>query len=137
MDEVTDAFGTTPSDGEVLEVVRRCVSASLAVPPDRIRPDSRIVDDLGADSLDFVDIVFLLQEQTGVDARSTELGFLTRLDFSSPEVMRDGALQPELVARLARWVPGLADAPRVTPQVLFSHLTVEAVCRMVVAARSP
>lgn len=124
---------------EVFEAVRRCVCRSLAVDAQRVHPSTRIVDDLGADSLDFVDIVFLLEEETGVAARETELGFLTRLDFSSPEVTRNGALQPELLARLGRWVPGLLDAAAagpVTPQLLFSHLTVEAVCRMVIAARN-
>jgi hypothetical protein len=70
-----------------------------------------------------------------VKARSTELGFLTRLDFSSPEVMQNGVLEPTLVARLAPWVPGLQENERITPQVLFSHLTVEAMCRMVLAAQ--
>jgi acyl carrier protein len=119
----------------VLDAVRRCVCTSLAVQPSQVGPQTRLVDDLGADSLDFVDIVFLLEEETGVQARSTELGFLTRLDFSSPEVMQNGVLEPALVARLAPWVPGLAGSERVTPQVLFSHLTVEAVCRMVLAAQ--
>jgi acyl carrier protein len=119
----------------VLDAVRRCVCTSLAVEAAQVHPQTRLVDDLGADSLDFVDIVFLLEEETGVAARSTELGFLTRLDFSSPEVMQNGVLEPALVARLAPWVPGLADGGRITPQVLFSHLTVEAVCRMVLAAQ--
>lgn len=121
---------------DVLEAVRRCVCTSLAVPAERVTPSSRIVDDLGADSLDFVDIVFLLEEETGIAARSSELGFLTKLDFSSPDVMRDGALDPSLVDRLSPWVPGLGEIARVTPAVLFSHLTVEALCRMVLAAQN-
>lgn len=119
---------------DVVDVVRRAVSTSLAVPVDQVHADSRIVDDLGADSLDFVDIVFLLQEELGVDPRTTELGFLTRLDFGSAEVLREGALTPELVARLAVYLPELATLDRVTPQVLFSHLTVGGVARMVAAA---
>lgn len=121
---------------ELFETVRKCVCTSLAVTPEEVRPETRIVDDLGADSLDFVDIVFLLEEETGVAARTTELGFLTKLDFSSPEVMRDGVIEPKLVERLSPWVPGLGEEARITPRVLFSHLTVEALCRMVLAARS-
>lgn len=110
------------------------MSRSLAVPEERLLPETRLIDDLGADSLDVVDIVFLLEEETGVKARSTELGFLTRLDFSSPEVVRDGHLHPDLLARLLPLMPGLEGEDRVTPRALFSHLTVDAVCRMVSAS---
>ena len=70
-------------------------------------PSSRLVDDLGADSLDFVDIVFMLDRELDIRVRETEFNFLTRLDFSSPEVMKVGAhLTESVVARLARMAPG-------------------------------
>ncbi|MCA9495232.1 MAG: hypothetical protein KC621_35130 [Myxococcales bacterium] len=125
---------SVPDSDVVLATVRRCVSQSLAVPEERLLPETRLIDDLGADSLDVVDIVFLLEEQTGVKARSTELGFLTRLDFSSPEVVREGRIHPDLLGRLEPLMPGLSAEEEVTPRVLFSHLTVEAVCRMVSAS---
>ena len=62
-----------PLPADVIDAVRRCVCTSLAVPEDRVTPTTRIVDDLGADSLDFVDIVFLLEEEMGVAARSTDV----------------------------------------------------------------
>lgn len=122
------------SSKPVADTVRRCVAESLAVPLAEIRPDSRLIDDLGADSLDFVDIVFMLDREFDIRVRETEFNFLTRLDFSSPEVMRDGHLTAPVVERLAAWLPGLATAPdpaAITPRDLFSRITVEAISLVV------
>lgn len=115
----------------VQETVRRAIAESLAVEPDTITLEQRLIDDLGADSLDFVDIVFMLEQELGIQVRDTELSFLTRLDFSSPEVMKEGHLTEEVVGRLSSWLPGLAELPdrdRITPAMLFSQITVRAMC---------
>ena len=115
----------------VVDAVRQCVADSLAVDPDEVRLQSRLIDDLGADSLDFVDIVFMLEQQLEVKLRESELSFITRLDFSSPEVMREGHLTADVVDRLVPWLPALesvAERGAVTPAQLFSFITVEAIC---------
>lgn len=120
-----------PIREDVFATVRRSVAESLAVPEAEILPESRLVDDLGADSLDFVDIVFMLDAELGIRVRETELSFLTRLDFSSPEVMKEGYLTGEVVTRLAAWLPAMEqveDRSRITPRQLFSLITVEAIC---------
>ena len=116
---------------EILEPVRRCVAESLALPAADIELQSRLVDDLGANSLDFIDIVFNLEREIGIRVRDTEFNFLTRLDFSSPEVMQQGFLVREVVDRLAEWLPAMAQVPdrnQVSPRTLFSLITVEAMC---------
>jgi len=119
---------------EILERIRPIVADSLAVPVEDVRADSRLIDELGADSLDFIDIVFSLERTFGLKIREGELDFLSRLDFSSPSVLRDGHLTPETVERLKASLPALADEPdptSVTPGRLFSLLTVETLCLMV------
>lgn len=114
--------------------VRRCVAESLALPLEEVHAESRLTDDLGATSLDFIDIVFLVERELGIRIRDTELSFLTRLDFSSPEVLRDGVLTPEVVARLEAFLPALAlepDRAAVTPKRLFSLVTVETLALVV------
>ncbi|WP_437603822.1 phosphopantetheine-binding protein [Sorangium sp. So ce590] len=120
----------------VVEAVKRCIVESLAVEADAVELGSRLIDDLGADSLDFVDIVFMVDHELHIRARESEFNFITRLDFSSPEVMKEGFLTGPVVARLETWLPALAaveDKTRVTPRQLFSLITVEALC--IVAAR--
>src|SRR3954466_15858428 len=91
--------------------VQACIADSLAVPSAEIALESRLVDDLGADSLDLVDIVFTLERKFRINVRETEFNFLTRLDFSSPEVMQNGFLTPEVVERLSAWLTGLSSVP--------------------------
>ena len=116
---------------EVLDAVRRTIADSLAVAPDDVKLESRLIDDLGADSLDFVDIIFQLDTELDIRVRETEFNFLTRLDFTSPEVMKDGVLTQGVVDRLAEWLPAMRvveDKAHVTPRQLFSMITVEAIC---------
>lgn len=126
------ATTTTPTvRDDVFEAVRVCVAESLMVEPAQVALSSRLVDDLGADSLDFVDIVFQLERALDVQVRGSEFEWLTRLDFSSPEVMQGGFLTDAVVARLATWLPALStveDRTKITPRMLFSLITVEAMC---------
>ncbi len=127
---------------ELLATVRRCVAESLAVPEAEVHVASRLVDDLGADSLDFVDIVFMLDRELDIRVRETEFNFLTRLDFSSPEVMKGAFLTEPVVDRLAGFLPALRSVPdrtKVTPRELFSLITVESiglVCQQALRARA-
>ncbi len=119
---------------DVLSKVKRTIAASLAVAEADMTPESRLTDDLGADSLDFVDMVFMLDREFDIRVRETEFNFLTRLDFSSPEVMKEGFLTSPVVDRLASWLPAIAtiaDRSRITPRQLFSLITVESICIVV------
>lgn len=125
----------------ILEAVQRAVCESLAVSAASVKLESALVDDLGADSLDFVDIVFTLDRELDIRVRETEFNFLTRLDFSSPEVMKGAHLTEPVVHRLEQWLPALRAVPdrtKVTPRQLFSLVTVEAigiVCERALSAR--
>ena len=127
----------TPAvDQEVFHKVRACIADSLAVEPEDVLLSSRLIDDLGADSLDFVDIIFQLDSELGIKVRESEFHFITRLDFSSPEVMKEGHLTEDVLAKLDSWLPALQQVPdraQVSPQQLFSLITVEAIC--IVASR--
>jgi acyl carrier protein len=123
---------TTPDD--VFTRVRALIADSLALQESGITPQSRLIDDLGADSLDFVDLTFAIEKAFGVRLREAELNFLTRLDFSSPAVMQGGYLTRDTIASIRPLLPALDRAPdpdRVTPGELFSLLTVETLCLMV------
>lgn len=114
--------------------IRSLLADSLALSAQKIGRESRLIDDLGADSLDFIDVLFGLEKRFGIKAREGELDFVSRLDFSSPQVMQKGYLTRETVARLTDWLPALgrvADPGKVTPSALFSFITVETLCLLV------
>ena len=119
---------------EVFPRVRTLIADSLAIDEGSVTLESRLIDDLGADSLDFVDLVFAIEKTFGVKLREADLNFLARLDFSSPTVMKDGFLTPETIEAIAPLLPALGKVPdrgRVTPGELFSLLTVETLCLMI------
>jgi acyl carrier protein len=119
---------------EVFAALQAMIADSLAIEPSVIALESRLIDDLGADSLDFVDFTFAIEREFGVNLREADMNFLTRLDFSSPTVMQDGFLTQETIAAIGPLIPALQNAPpgeRFTPRQLFSLLTVETLCLMI------
>jgi len=118
---------------EIESTLRALLADSLAVPRDEITRERRLFEDLGADSLDFIDIAFSIEKAFSIKVRDSELDFLSRLDFSSPAVMRDGYLTRETVERLQAWLPRLLEREpdTVTPRELFSLITVETLCLLV------
>ena len=54
--------------GEVLsEKLRGLMAEQLGVEPGEIKPDSNILEDLGADSLDVVEVVMALEEEFNIE----------------------------------------------------------------------
>ncbi len=56
------------SDGKnILDRVSKIISEQLGVAADQIKPESHFVDDLGADSLDQVEMVMRFEEEFDVE----------------------------------------------------------------------
>lgn len=56
---------TVLSSASILGGVREIVARVLFVPVGDVRPDSELISDLGAESIDFVDLVFQLEDLLG------------------------------------------------------------------------
>ncbi len=54
-------------DQEVLEKVRGIIAEQLGVDPAEVKEDASFVDDLGADSLDVVELVMAFEEAFDLD----------------------------------------------------------------------
>jgi len=124
----------TPDRTRIFEIVRACVADSLAMDPAGISLASSLATDLGATSLDFVDILFTLEEKFGIKIPDSEIDFLKRADHPSRRTTKEGFLPPESVAALDGWLPALRTVPdrgRVTPAMLYRLLTVETLCIIV------
>ncbi len=57
------------TDSEVIELVNRSLVREFELDPGVMKPDTLLVEGLGFDSLDFVDIVVVLQQAFGVTLR--------------------------------------------------------------------
>ena len=51
----------------VEEKVKEIISEQLGVKKEEIKPESSFIDDLGADSLDTVEVVMALEEEFGIE----------------------------------------------------------------------
>lgn len=51
----------------VFEKLQRIIADQLEIDEDDITPDSDIIDDLGADSLDIVDLVMSIEDEFGIE----------------------------------------------------------------------
>lgn len=60
-------------ESEVFERIREYLADQLDVDPEKITPDSDIVEDFGADSLDIVDMITTLSDEFGVDIPDEEI----------------------------------------------------------------
>lgn len=58
---------------EVFEKVATILSDKLGIKKDQIKEESNIVKDLGADSLDLVDLVMAFEEEFGVKIADNQL----------------------------------------------------------------
>ena len=52
---------------EIFERVKKIVAEQLEVAPDEIKPEANFANDLGADSLDVVELVMALEEEFDIE----------------------------------------------------------------------
>lgn len=72
------------SESEVFEKVRAALEDALGVDEDEVTPDATLVGDLGAESIDFLDIVFKLEKSFNIQIPREELwpeDILTNSDY--------------------------------------------------------
>jgi len=59
--------GVMAADGKVEEKVKKIIAENLGVEEDEVVPDAKFVDDLGADSLDTVELVMAFEEAFDIE----------------------------------------------------------------------
>jgi acyl carrier protein len=62
---------------DLLKKVRQIVSDKLSISEDQVTEDASFIDDLGADSLDTVELVMALEDEFGLDIPDDEAEKLT------------------------------------------------------------
>lgn len=112
---------------EIVEGLTKIIADCIAADPAQITPESRLIDDLGVDSLDFVDILFQIDKKFGVAVRTQELNLLAGVDMTSPDALSNGALKPEVAAKLEEWIPAIrkVDPLLLSPRVVFGMISVD------------
>src|SRR5258708_6403293 len=93
----------TMTKDDVYKKVATTLVEALNVDADEVKPDATLQGDLGAESIDFLDIVFRLEREFGIKIPRGEL-FPESIFQGDPEFVHDGKVTPrgldELRARM-------------------------------------
>lgn len=117
---------------EIYSKVRDVLVDALAVDEDEVTPEATLTGDLGAESIDFLDIVFKLEQAFRIKIGQAEL--FPEGVAQDPQFVQDGKVTPKGIATLKAKLPhfdfsALEANPQVTkvPEVF----TVDAIVRFV------
>ncbi|WP_425614681.1 acyl carrier protein [Anatilimnocola sp. NA78] len=88
---------------EVYKKVQAALVDALGVDEDEVTPQATMVGDLGAESIDFLDIVFKLEKAFGIEIPRKELSpedILTNADY-----VKEGKVTPAGITELKKRMP--------------------------------
>jgi acyl carrier protein len=115
---------------ERFETVRRFIAERLFREVEEVHLESKLIADLGADSLDFIDIQFQIEKRFGFEFHKDEL-----LDTTHRWV-ENGYLKSEVVDRFGEHIPELSSLPdpaHIPITQLFQLITVRTLLSLVEA----
>ena len=117
---------------EILAAVSEVLVDSLAVDEEEVTPEATLVDDLGAESIDLLEIVFNLEKKFGVSIDRKEL--IPEDLFTNPEYVVEGRLTPAGLEILEQRLPSAnLEAFKQNPRVqnISKILTVDDLCNVI------
>jgi acyl carrier protein len=125
------------ADQDVSDVVCRVVAEALARDVE-VRPTSNLMNDLGAESLDFLDIVFKLEQTFGIQITRGEMERAARGDMSDEEFAPGGVISEAGLRRLRELMPEAAERihPGLRPMQILGLFSVQTFVNIVNAKRA-
>lgn len=120
-----------PTQDEIFQKVQSTLVDALGVDEEDVIPEATLQNDLGAESIDLLDIVFRLERNFGI---KIPRGELFPENFSDPELVQDGKLTEKGVAEIQARMPyadltEFAQDPEL--EKLFDLYTVETLVKYV------
>jgi len=114
------------------------IAESLGRPRETVRIDSNLFEELGADSLDLLDIVFALESRFGVEITRGALEQAARGDMSADDFAPAGVISPAGLERLRQLLPESAAriGPGLLPRQIPTLFTVGTFARIVLAKQA-
>ena len=125
-------MASVSSKSEIFSKVQEALVDALGVDDDEVQPTATLQGDLGAESIDFLDIVFRLEKAFGIKIERGEL--FPEDILTNTEYVDDGKVNAAGMAKLKERMP-FADLSRFAtdPSVmnLAKQLTVQDMCNFV------
>jgi len=92
-----------PTHDEILTKIRTALVEALGVDEDEVTPEATLTGDLGAESIDFLDIVFRLEKAFDIKIPRGEL--FPESIMTDPQYVKDGKFTPAGVDELRKRMP--------------------------------
>ncbi len=132
----TNALQVPTAQPEIFEKVRACFVDALGVEPDDVTLKSRVIDDLGAESLDFLDIAYRLEQAFKIKIPRGEVKTKSQEGLAAGDWEKDGLLTEKALEKIREvmpevdptWVkPGLKakDIPKLFTVETFYNMVVK------------
>lgn len=124
---------------DIVPRVARRVAEVLALDPEQIKPESRLMDELGADSLDLVELMYLLEQEFDVTLSKEDMSLTAQLGLSEEQIHQQERLTPLALERLRERFPWARELLQdgITRQHLGALVTVETFARAIERKLSP
>jgi len=91
---------------EIQSAVQEAVTGALGVGEDEATPDATLMDDLGAESIDLLDILFRIERSTGVKIQASDLGEYIQGGIPDDQFGDEsGIVSPEGIEQLKKVMP--------------------------------
>ncbi|WP_133136811.1 acyl carrier protein [Legionella rowbothamii] len=122
---------------DVYPKVREIVADVLVIDEDEVSQNSRLIADLGAESIDFLDLVFQLEKEFKIKIPRGQLEKNARGDLAEDEFEKGGVLTPQGLIALQNYLSEVpADQFKSSMKVneIPTLFTVETFCKLVVSA---
>jgi acyl carrier protein len=97
------------SKDEVFAKIKDVLTTALAVDDEEVTPEAKLSEDLGAESIDYLDITFQLEKAFGIKIPKGEL--IPENLFSNPEYVQNNKMTPKGIAELKSRMPFADLAP--------------------------
>jgi acyl carrier protein len=110
-----------PTREEIYDKVSATLVEALNVDEDEIKPDATLQGDLGAESIDFLDIVFRLEREFGIKIPRGEL-FPESIFQGDPELVQNGRVTSKGMEELRTRMP-FADLSQFEEDPEVGHLS--------------
>ncbi len=117
--------------------VREIIADVLVIDEEEISLNSRLISDLSAESIDFLDLVFQLEKEFGIKIPRGQLEKSARGDLSEAEFEKGGVLTEQgLLAIKSHFseVPAEHFKPKMKVNEIPGLFTVETFCKLVINA---
>lgn len=115
--------------------VQEAVAGALGLGEDEVTPDSTLMDDLGAESIDLLDILFRIERSTGVKISASELGDEIQGGISDEEFgTAEGNVSQQGLEHLKTVMPQMDPgewADKLKAEEVITHFTVQNLADMV------